>query len=147
MPIFYLESSALFKRYRTEIGTSVVSILLDGVTDADELVTSHLTSIEIEAALARAVKGRALDERAHDGILRAFADDLGRMFVVPISLDLVNEAARVARQYALRALDAIHFATVLGVAAVDRTALVLVASDRELVEASRSADLGGHPLV
>ncbi len=140
MPVFDVDSSAFLKRYRNEPGTTVVNQLFDWKTATDDLVTSQLIFVEVEAALARAVKAGLLSVRAQGAILRAFANDLQNAVVLPISPSLLSESGGVAHQYALRALDALHFATLLRVTQASAN-VVLVASDLELLAAGNAAGL------
>ena len=108
MPVFYVESSGLMKPYRTEKGTDVANALFYGRKQADVLLTSHLVTVEVESTAARGLKGKELNRISYGAILRAFADDLEAMVIVPVTASLLIEAAHAARQYALRALDSIH---------------------------------------
>jgi hypothetical protein len=47
MPLYYLDTSALLKRYRTEIGTRVVDALFSARTRDELLITSHLDHPEL----------------------------------------------------------------------------------------------------
>ena len=141
MPVFYVESSALFKRYRTERGTDVVNAVFSERTDSDLLVTSQIVTIEMESTAARGLRGRALNRRAYGAMLRSFAEDLGNIVVLPLYGPIVLEAAQVARQYALRALDAIHLASAVRVSQTIPVQTVLVAADGELIRAGEGAGL------
>ncbi|MBI2172378.1 MAG: type II toxin-antitoxin system VapC family toxin [Chloroflexi bacterium] len=139
MSVFYLESSALFKRYRTEKGTDLVNSVFAGRTGSDVLVTSQLVIMEMESAAARGLKGRVLGRQAYGAMLRAFAEDLGDMLVLPLTGVAVVEAGHVARQWALRALDALHLASAVGVRRATQVQFVVVSADREILQASKLA--------
>ena len=49
MPLYYLDTSALLKRYKTETGTDVIDELFSSRRPAEVFVTSHFTSVEIES--------------------------------------------------------------------------------------------------
>jgi len=134
---FYVETSALIKRYRTEKGTEVVNAVFGREPPSVTLFVSHLVTVEVESAAIRALNGKALNRTAYGVMLRAFAEDLGRMVVLPIAPQLLPEAAQLAREHALRALDALHFATVVRLSRVTKEPIVFVASDRDLLRASR----------
>ncbi len=76
MPIYYLDTSAVLKRHRTEKGSDVVAELYEGLAKNEALVTSHFTCLEVESVAARARKGKALGRDAYDAMLAAFARDL-----------------------------------------------------------------------
>lgn len=138
MSVFYLDSSALLKRYRTEHGTELVNSLFSGRVEGEVFVTSHITSLEIESVAARALKGRILDERAHGVLLALFAKDVQEQVIaLPVQTALISEAAEAARRHALRAADSIHLATALRVKQSAPDDTVVVASDKELLQASK----------
>ncbi len=78
MALYYLDTSALVKRYRTERGTEVMAALFSHQTLDNAFITSHLTVLEVEAVAARAVGARLLTQRAHGTLLRLFNEDLER---------------------------------------------------------------------
>jgi len=105
-------------------------------------MTSHFTAVEVESVAARALKGRLLNKKAHGVLLATFADDLDHLLIVlPVSTALLSEAAVVARQYSLRASDALHLASVLRAKQASAVEIVFVASDKELVQAAEEAGL------
>ena len=69
MPIYYLDTSALMKRYWTETGSDVVAELFEGLEDSDALATSQLTVLEMNSALARLLESRQMAHREYQGIL------------------------------------------------------------------------------
>jgi hypothetical protein len=140
MPLYYLDTSALLKRYRTEEGTDVLDAMFSDQRRDESFITSHFTAVEVESVAARALKGRLLNRKAHGVLLAMFASDLEDLLIVlPLSTALLSEAASVARQYSLRAGDAVHLASALRGKQAAAEEIVFVASDKELVEAPRSA--------
>lgn len=75
------------------------------------------TTVEVESAAARALKGRILNKRAHGALLRLLAEDLeAQIIVLPVSSSLLSEAAAIARRRpATRAGDALHIASAVRV--------------------------------
>lgn len=140
MAVYYLDTSAVLKRYRTEKGTDVVTELYEARTGGDSLLTSHFTCLEVESVAARALKGRMLTQRAYDSLLGAFARDLTEhLYLLPVESALINEAIYAARRHAVRAPDAIHVASAELAKRDSRDDFVFVASDRELLTAAESA--------
>ena len=114
MPLYYLDTSALLKRYKTEKGTAVIDDLFSARRQNEVFVTSQFTSVEIESVAARALKGRVLNKKAHGVLLRLFAEDIEELIIVlPVSTALLSEAAAAARRSAMRAGDALHFASAI----------------------------------
>src|SRR5688572_21204230 len=113
MTAYYAESSALLKRYKSEVGSDFVRELLEGRTDDESLVTSHFTVLEVQAVLARLLKGNLIRPADHERIVGTFMQDLAtlRFFIVPLYDDLVSEALELLPRYPLRAADALHVAT------------------------------------
>lgn len=70
-----------------------------------------------------------------------FLSDIQQIVVQPVNDALVAAAVDVAEGYALRAGDSLHLATALALKATLRSdeAMVVVASDRDLVEACAAA--------
>ena len=137
--MYYLDSSAIAKRYRTEKGSEVVSALFAHLENEELAITSQFASVEVEALAARALKARLLNRRSYGVMLRLFAGDLERsVLTIPVSSSLVSDAAQIARSLAVRAGDAIHLATAVRVQQIIALKVILVASDRELLLAAES---------
>lgn len=142
MVVCYLDSSAIVKRYKTEKGTDVVEALY--VMDDVFRTTSHFGCLEVEGFAARALKGRIFSKEGYDALLNGLADDLGeRVYVMPVTSRIINEAIEVARKYALRGMDAIHIAS--GMAAQSTGAagddFFFVTSDKEQLAAAQNAGI------
>src|SRR5205809_7805255 len=135
MPLYYLDTSALLKRYRTENGTDVLDALFSTRSRDELFITSHFTAVEVESTAARALKGRVLNKKARAVLLVLFANDLENcLILLPVSTIRLSEAAAVARKYSLRASDALHLATALRARQAPAEEIVFVASDKELVD-------------
>ena len=103
MPVFYLDTSAILKRYRTEKGTDVVNKLYERQARGDVLVTSHFSCLELESVAVRALNGHLLSREAYNVMLGSFADDLTR------SLRLIEMDGETIN-YAVVAQDSTDFA-------------------------------------
>lgn len=142
MVAYYIETSALVKRYRTESGSAVIKELFTHLRQEEALTTSHFTSLEVEAAAARALKARTMTTEAYGMMLWSYAQDMERWFtLLPVSSTLITEAADVTKAYALRAADAVHLATALRLQRGLSVRLVFVTSDLELITACHSAGM------
>jgi hypothetical protein len=79
------------------------------------------------------MKGRILAQDAYDMLLGWFAQDVGRVFALcPVMGETIRKAMDGTRTYGLRAGDAVHAATALGLTG-SRRVVVLVTSDKELL--------------
>lgn len=145
MAVFYLDSSALLKRYRTEKGTGVVDAIYDNRSDEHFLVTSQLTCVEVESVAARARKAGLLNIRAYGALLASFARDISEgVRVIPIDHEALVGAAESVREVPLRSLDAIHYSVVKRMHRRHDAAthhFVFVGSDRELLDACEHAKI------
>ena len=139
MVIYYLETSALVKRYRSELGTDVATELVDRRSLEDSFVTSYFSVLEVEATIARALKARLVDQRGHNRLLGQFSQEVGDIIMPqPVSNNTVLEAISMARRHGLRSGDAVHLATVsiIRQSVDDVPSLVLVTGDGELASAA-----------
>jgi predicted nucleic acid-binding protein len=139
MRYFYLDTSAVLKRYRTEKGTDVVDEIYSRRQTEDAFFTSHFTCLEVESVAARALKGRLLTRQAYEALLGSFARDLREYLLFQVSGDLINSAVESTRNYALRAADSLHFAAAATWVAVVGDDFIFVASDKELLSAAKTA--------
>jgi len=143
MAIFYMDTSALVKRYWPEQGTDAVDEIFGHPAASDRLVTSFLTILEATSAVHRlTTSGRFADALA-DEILARVRRDLEELVTVwPLDNVVGAQAIQVIEQHRLRSADAIHVATALAIASADSGRfLVMVSADREMCSAARSAGL------
>ena len=143
MAVFYLDTSALVKRYRTELGTEVVEELLANPRQQDRFFISFLSVIELTSGVLRLAKGRQLRDDTAQEILARFRDDVHELLRVwPLGEDVAATAVTVAETHRLRSADAIHLATAQAIASlVSGTRVVMVSSDHELLDAAEAAGL------
>nr|MBI3613875.1 type II toxin-antitoxin system VapC family toxin [Nitrospirota bacterium] len=80
MPVFYIDTSALVKRYRTEQGTGVVEVLLSDPLPEDRFFLSFLSVIELTSGILRLARGRQLREETASEILARFRGDIRTLF-------------------------------------------------------------------
>lgn len=130
MALFYLDASALVKLVREEPESSSLRAYLD---EAD-LVSSELVLTEVPRAVRRAA--------AHDPDLPASlliertAELLEAVALLPLDRSLLAAAGALAEP-ALRALDAIHVASAIGLTPID----AFVSYDERQSAAARLAGL------
>jgi predicted nucleic acid-binding protein len=142
MPTYYLEPSAMFKRYRRERGSEVVNELFESRTPHEHFATSYLSALEVPAVAARMLRGRVLRPSQYRRLLAQFLIDLTHIRLLPLEDTVADEALGLLPDYPLRAPDALHFATALRVQRAAGIAhFYLVSADRELGEAARR-----HPM-
>ena len=131
MSSYFVDSSALVKRYRREAGSEKVARLLDA---ADLIAVSGLTRLEVSAALVRRGRNSGMSEQSLAGVLLTLDDDVRKSLdVIHLNVSLVEEATRLTRLYGLRAADAIQLACARLVRDESREQnLIFLGSDQEL---------------
>ncbi|MDP2663089.1 MAG: type II toxin-antitoxin system VapC family toxin [Dehalococcoidia bacterium] len=132
MPRFYfLDSSALVKRYHEERGTGAVDGIVGG---AAPVVVSSLAILEVTAALTRKKNEGRISDDLYSGILGEVTRDFLERFVV-LSLDdsLISGAIGLVTERGLRTLDSLQLAAALQ-AWQFAEELVFVSADRRLNE-------------
>lgn len=141
MAYFYFDTSALLKRYRREPGTDALNHLLATTTAQSGFslcYTSYLTVLESTSSLLRLVKGGQMEEDKATEMLARFHSDINQWLTVwPVDDALLRESLLVVQRHRLKAADAIHLATALGISlATPGENMVVVASDAQLAAAA-----------
>jgi predicted nucleic acid-binding protein len=141
--VFYLDTSALVKRYRTEQGTEIVQQLFDNPSPEDRFFISFFSIIELTSGILRLAKGGHLSQDTANQILARFRRDVQKLFRLwPLNDDIAVDAVTVVEEHRLRSADAIHLATAQRVASLASPAqVIMVSSDRELLDAAAVAGL------
>ena len=145
MPLHYLDTSALAKRYLPEAGTDWVNALFS----SEPLAISHLAMVELASALARRTREGDLTAETRDAIFRAFAADIDQLVVLELGPEVVQQATTMLleapRTVRLLSLDALHVATARVAFARARrrgvAAGAFVTADKDLAAAAEWAGL------
>jgi predicted nucleic acid-binding protein len=145
VPLCFLDTSALLKRYIVETGSAWVEQLCA----SQPLTVSTLTYTEVASALARRVREALLDESRRDEILRAYRTDVRGTLQMALRASVLRDAAELLIQapsnVGQRSLDALQTACArratvhannLGVGT-----LTLAAADQRLLAAAHWAGL------
>ena len=95
---YFVDSSALVKRYVLETGTAWVR----GITRRNPstvIYIAHITAVEVTCAVARRRKGKTLTPPRASSILRRFRQHLAaRYTVIEVTPDLLDEAMRLGKR-------------------------------------------------
>jgi hypothetical protein len=145
MPAYYLESSALVKRYSIETGSKFVIGLLRP-SAKNRFYSAKITEVEVCAALTRKRKGLKMSAASATKALFRFRRNFAGSFNKPDLTDsIVSEAVRLTELYALRGYDAVQLATALETnrkrLSDGLSALVFVSADAELNNAAQAEGL------
>jgi predicted nucleic acid-binding protein len=113
MPAFFGDSSAIVKRYIAETG-SVWLLAMTNPFGGNFVYVARMTFVEVISAITRREKGNHISTNDADNARLTFEQDyLNEFLKVEISENLINEAAKLAKKYALRGYDAIQLAAAL----------------------------------
>ena len=113
MAAYYLDTSALVKRYVREQGTLFIVRLTDS-RRGHLCWTSNIACVEFVAALCRRVNAGTLTPAQLWFAEQEFRKDIAGLFqVVDVTPNIVAGAMALGRSHSLRAYDAVHLATAL----------------------------------
>ncbi len=111
--IYYLDTSALIKRYLNETGSSWIRELTRTAT-GHLFITSRLTIVEVNSAFARRLREGTVTKDEYSDHLAFFDEDCNLLYhlveLTPETLDLARDL--IAR-HPLRTLDALQFSSAL----------------------------------
>jgi predicted nucleic acid-binding protein len=138
--VYYLDASALVKRYLRERGTEWLDELLAGTSPTRYLSTSLIT-VELTAALARAQREGRISKAHRDRVAAQAARECKALLrQAEVAEDVMTAASGLTLRYPLRAYDAVHLATamILRAQASDLPidAPIFIAADRTLLTAA-----------
>jgi predicted nucleic acid-binding protein len=142
--ILYLDTSAVVKRYIIEVGSDAVR---DWMRTAEFVATNLTTRAETVAALARAVRMKALRQKDALNLIDIFRADWPDYWRLPITEGVVSRADELAWQYNLRGSDAMHLASALLWQENLQEVISLATFDRQLWKAAGQSGLAVLPDV
>ncbi len=142
---YFVDSSALVKRYVQETGTSWVR----GITrrsPSTVIYIARITAVEVPCAIARRRKGKTLTSPRASSSLHRFRQHLaGRYTVAEVTAALLDDAMRLGIKHALRAYDAVQLAVALEVNRFHQAGgsdpVTLISADRDLNDAATAEGL------
>jgi uncharacterized protein len=142
---YFVDSSALVKRYVQEVGTPWVRALTRH-SPSTVIYIARITAVEVTCAVARRRKAKTLTSPRASLILHRFRKHLaGRYAVVEVTPALLDDAMRLGNTHALRAYDAVQLAVALEVNRIYQAAgsspVTLVSADRDLKDAATAEGL------
>jgi len=144
--VWYLDSSAVVKRYAPERGSVWIKSLFDRAV-GDVIAVGHITIVEVAAALRRKVRIEELSHDEYETTLELFLTDVARgdYGLVVITDEVIIWAVELTKGHPLRAYDAIQLAMamVTNRALIDRgmLGLAFVSADTALLEAAEAEGL------
>lgn len=148
--VYFLDTSALLKRYVPEIGTHWMQSVADPQNQY-LLIIAQITWIELHSAIARRQREQSISAVQAEQITTAFHQHWNaQYFTVPTDLSIIKQAAELVHQHPLRAYDAVQLAAALNIqtqlSSPDiSTFTFLTADDRLCTVASQAGLLTDNP--
>ena len=143
--IYFLDSSALIKRYVVEIGSPWIKTLTDSQT-GNSLLLVRITWVEVLSAFARRQREGGITAAEVAALIAKFRSEFNSRYrVIEVDLALVERAGELIVQYPLRAYDAVQLASALRVqsllTSMPQTQLIFVSADNRLLDIAQAAGL------
>ena len=121
MAVYFLDTSAIVKRYILERGQS---LLLD-ICAADhghDLYISQAALVEVVTTFCRKAHEKSISTEERDELIDAFRQDVQEEYGIrPVTTVIYTEAGNLCRSHRLRAYDAIQLACALDLLNETRT--------------------------
>jgi predicted nucleic acid-binding protein len=142
MAVYFIDSSALAKRYVTETGTHWVQALTDSAA-GNSLYVARITLVELVSAISRRRKnGDLTPAAAVDALTDVRADFISGYQVIEVTAGLIEQAQALAEKHTLRGYDAVQLAAALEVNAAYMAAgqllVTIISADHDLNVAGAS---------
>ena len=139
----YLDTSAIVKRYVTEIGSETVDAIYGKAEVGQLTIAFSLWNIgELLGVLDENRRRKWLTEKEFRNAIAYFGDETAKLArlktieIIPITTKIVTEAWNILLNYHLYESDALQMAS-----CVDRKSDVFLSADQRLIEACRKAKL------
>ena len=144
MNLFYLDASALVKRYVREPGSTWVRTLIDD--PANVILISAISLVEVSAAIAICVRTGKLRPRQGGMAYEEFSDEVDRGIyqLWQVTQPLIEQAAELTQRHPLKGYDAVQVASGLQVAqhiAAQKVTLTFVSGDKQALDAATAEGL------
>lgn len=141
MPTYYLDASAVVKRYVSEIGSAWVQALCSNEKNA--IIMAEITLAEVASAFARAARGGRISADEQLNYLDLFVGDCDEKYhLVAIERAIIDRAVDLTQVHYLRGYDAVQLATALVANAEllrrQLPPLTFVSADEDLLDAAEA---------
>jgi len=131
--VTYLDTSALVKRFVSEAGSSEVQDLL---TAGEPVACATIAYAELYSGLTRRHREGVLSQLQYRLACRRVESDWMALVKVELGADILILARGLIQRHGLRAFDAIHLASALGLQAAANEPVTFVAADQRLLRAA-----------
>lgn len=136
MSTFFVDTSALAKRYLVETGSNWVLSWIEPPAN-NVIIISELTFVEMRSLLARRVRERILTLTDANLLRNDFLlHTQNEYLIVLVETNVLNQAARLVDQYTLRTLDAIQLASAIQAVNIVSHPMTFISGDKNLLAAA-----------
>ena len=129
----YLDTSALVKRFVSEAGSREVQSLLTG---GEPIASATIAYAELYSGLTRRHREGFLSQLQYRLACGRFERDWMALVKVELGAEILSSARGLIQRHSLRAFDAIHLASALGLQAAANEPVTFVAVDQRLLRAA-----------
>jgi predicted nucleic acid-binding protein len=152
MAVYFLDTSALVKRYVAETGSAWIG-QLSNPRSGNRIYITTITGVEVVSAIMKNVRSTNSPLSLGDAqkAIAEFRNDFENQYVLfPVTDSLIQKAMKLPEKHKLRGYDAVQLAAALiisaqstqqGIPVTGVPSLALVASDDELLQAAQSEGL------
>lgn len=145
MIVYFMDSSALVKRYVTETGTNWIKSIVNPLS-GNHIHIARITGAEVVSALSRRMRGSSITAAAGSAAIAEFRSHFANEYVtLDITTSLIESAISLAETHALRGYDAVQLAAALEVnidsMALGMASTTLISADADLNAAATAEGL------
>ena len=113
MSLYFFDSSAVVKRYVSEIGTTWV-INLHKPSAQNIIYVAQITGVEVVSAISRRLRGNNLTQKSADKAISRFKRDFtNKLRIIRLNDQVIVEAMQLSEKHFLRGYDAVQLAIAL----------------------------------
>lgn len=148
MTTYFLDTSALVKRYLTEIGSIWIGVLTDPVS-LNSVSVAGITRVEAAAAIAARQRAGTISQEERDKLVALLLHHFDTEYLVTVLTDsVIEQAVSLTQRHRLRGYDAVQLAIALDTQttaiAAGLPGLTFVAADDDLLTAARAEGLAAE---
>lgn len=140
MSLFFVDSSALVKRYLTETGSTWINNLLDPAS-GNTIIVATITQVESAAALAARYRSGSITLTERDDLVDLLALHFDTEYQqIAIEEPILGRAVALTQNHSLRGYDAVQLAAAL-IVADSLPGLILLSADNAMNTAASAEGL------
>jgi predicted nucleic acid-binding protein len=142
LTILFVDTSALAKRYLTEVGSHWVrSWILPA--QHNQIITAEIARIEMTSVLTRLVRSGKLQMDLAQRLQRTFLRHYRSQYrIIEVSTRIIHRASTLVERHGLRTLDAIQLASAVTAQIALKQPVVFVTADAILLSAAAVEGFG-----